>query len=103
MDLGRSDCELEDWVNRITGEASKRPGYIRRFALFDDLSAATDIFRIAESPSYILATDDLAGRVLRAGCTGVEFNATDNLRTGTRVERYRTVDGVAERRVDFLD
>jgi hypothetical protein len=63
----------------------------------------TEIFRIAEITSSMLVTDALAERVLRAGCTGLEFAHPDNLWSGKRVERYRTADGIAERSVGFLD
>jgi hypothetical protein len=71
--------------------------------LLDGLVPRTEVFRLDESPSYILATDTLARRVLRAGCTGIEFSDPANLRGGKRVDRIRTADGIAERRIGFLD
>lgn len=103
MDLERSACELEDFVNRLTGERKKLPTFIHRFVLMGGLQLRTEIFRLDESPTYILVADAVAERVLRAGCTGMEFSDPDNLQSGTRVERYRTADGIAERRVGFLD
>jgi hypothetical protein len=103
MDLVRSDCVLEEFTHRLTGERMTWPRNIRRFVLLDNLIPQTEIFRIAEIRSRILATDALAERVLRAGCTGLEFSHPDNLWSGKRVERHRTADGIAEQRVGFLD
>jgi hypothetical protein len=103
MDLERSDCELEEFTHRLTGERMKWPREITRFALLDNLIAKAEIFRIAEIASRVLVTDALAERVLRAGCTGIEFYHPDNRWAGKRVEHYRTTDGIAERRVGFLD
>jgi hypothetical protein len=47
----------------------------------------------------ILVTDALAERVLRAGCTGMEFVDPENEQFGPRMLRYRTADGIAERPV----
>ncbi len=103
MDLDRSECELEDWVNRITGIPQRVPHFIDRFVLLDDLRPETEIFRVDESSSYILVTDALAERVLRAGCTGLEFTDPACPRHGPRILRYRTADGIGERRVHMLD
>jgi hypothetical protein len=62
-----------------------------------------DIFGLKERPTYVLATDSVAMRVLGAGCIGIEFSDPANRRGGKRIDRYRTVDGVAERRIGFLD
>ncbi len=103
MDLERSECDLEDWVNRITGVPQKVPLFIDRFVLLAGLHPKTDIFRMDESPSYVLVTDALAMRVLRAGCTGLEFVDPACPRRGPRVVRYRTADAVGEKRVHMLD
>ena len=63
----------------------------------------TEIFRLEESPTYILVTDAVAGRVLRAGCTGMEFSDPANRQGGKRGVHYRTADGIADRRIGFLD
>ena len=52
-----------------------------------------------ESTTNILVTDALAERVLRAGCTGMEFVDPENEQFGPRMLRYRTADGIAERPV----
>ena len=103
MDIARSDCEVADYINGRTGEPGKYLRRIDRFALLDGVVPHTEIFRLDESPAFILATDALAERVLRAGCTGMEFSDPTNLRGGKRVDRIRTADGIAERRIGFLD
>ncbi len=103
IDLERSECRVEEYTNRITGQRFKRPENIRRFILLDDLRPHTDIFRVAEIPSRVLVKDVLAYRVLLAGCSGVEFSDPANRQGGKRVERYRTPDGFAERKVGFLN
>jgi hypothetical protein len=51
----------------------------------------------------IFVTDALAERVLRAGCTGMEFRDPTLPQHGGRLLRYRTAAGVAERWVGVLD
>lgn len=103
MDLERSECDLEDCVNPITGVPQQVPSFIIRIALLDGLQPRTEIFRVDESSSNVLVTDALAERVLRAGCTGVEFIHPACRRHGPRVVRYRTPDGIGERCVHMLD
>jgi len=103
VDLERSECELEDFTNRWTGERTKRPRSVDRYALLADLVPKTEIFRMAEERTYVLTTDALAERVLRAGCTGMEFSDSANRQSGMRIDRYRTADGIGEHRVGFLD
>lgn len=103
MDIARSDCEVADYIDGITGEPGKFLRRIDRFVLLDGLVPRTEIFRLDESPAYILATDALAARVLQAGCTGMEFSDPANQRGGMRVDRIRTAHGIAERRIGFLD
>ena len=103
MDIARSDCEMADYIDELTGEPVRYLREINRFVLLDEFVPHTEIFRLDESPSYILATDTLAGRVLRTGCTGIEFSDPANLRGGKRVDRIRTAHGTTERRIGFLD
>jgi len=103
MDIARSDCEVADYVDGLTGKPGKYLRRIDRFALLDGFVPHTEIFRLDESPAFILATDALAGRVLRAGCTGIEFSDPANLQGGKRVDRIRTAHGISERRIGFLD
>ncbi|HEY2133196.1 MAG TPA: DUF1629 domain-containing protein, partial [Acetobacteraceae bacterium] len=99
MDLKQSDYRKEEHVNRITGEIEIWPRFMRRFVVLENLKPATEIFRIKESTTNILVTDALAERVLRAGCTGMEFVDPENMQVGPRMLRYRTVNGITERPV----
>ena len=103
MDLERSDCELEDFTNRITGVPGKRPRDISRMVLRDDLRPHSEIFRVDESPTYVLASDALVLRVLRAGCTGIEFRDPSDWEGRMTIQHIRSIDGITERRVGFLD
>jgi hypothetical protein len=99
MDLERSQCEVEEFTTLMTNQRVKYASFIERFALPDGLQPHSEIFRIDESPTDILVTDEVAGRVLKAGCTGIEFSHPDDPQKGMRIEHYRTADGIAERRV----
>jgi hypothetical protein len=103
LDLARCDCTIEDVPHAVTGEPVRLLSNIDLFALRHDLAPRTEMFRLAESPTYIFVTDAVAGRVLRAGCTGMEFSDPANRQSGKRIDRYRTADGIAERRIGFLD
>ena len=104
MDLDRSECEIEERVNPITGQLERVPAlFTDRFVLLEDLQPRTEIFRLDESPSHVLVADAVAERVLRAGCTGMRFTDPACPRYGMRVVRYRTADGIGEDRVGFLD
>jgi hypothetical protein len=103
MDLERSECDIEELTNRKNGQKFKRPRFVTRFVLLDDLCPRSEIFLVDELPSRVLVTDSVAHSVLQAGCTGVEFRDPANKQSGMRIDRYRTLEGVAERKVGFLD
>ncbi len=100
MDVAIAQAELRDTTNSLTSDDVP---FIERFVFIDGLQPRTDIFRIEESPTYILVADPVAEGVLRAGCTRMEFADPADLQHGMRVKHYRTVDGIAQRRVHFLD
>jgi hypothetical protein len=100
MDLERSDCSIEYYPAYRTGEPIRIVGEIKRYVLLEGLTPDTEIFRVDEHPTTILVTDAVAQRVLRAGCTGMEFGHIDNPQGLTGIVRYRTIDGIAERRLD---
>ncbi len=102
MDLEKSDCEIREYVTERTHETFQRPTMVRRYVLLDGLQPLSEVFRMDESPAVILVADAAAERVLRAGCHGMEFAHPDNIQFGTRIVRYRTATGIAERKVDFL-
>jgi hypothetical protein len=101
MDVKLSDCKPQPWTNRITGASELRPTFLMRIVLVEGLLPKTDIFRIDASSTDILVTDKIAERVLRSGCTGIEFADPSNLRFDQRIIRYRTAVGAGERRIDF--
>jgi hypothetical protein len=103
LDLARCDCRIEERPHAVTGRPVRFLSNIDFFALRENLVPRTGIFRLEESPTYILVTDAVAGRVLRAGCTGMESSDPANRQSGKRVDRIRTADGIAERRIGFLD
>ncbi len=102
LDLARCDCQVDSNLTGLPVTACARSSTnINLLALREDLVPRTDIFRLDESASFILVTDAVAARVLRAGCTGMEFSDPANRHGGKRIDRYRTVDGIAERRIGF--
>ena len=101
MDLDRSDCKEELITNRLSGRTRRYATSIDRFVLRDDFDPDVEIFRIEENSSFVVATDALAERVLRARCVGMEFSHIDGPQEGPRIKRHRTVDGIGERWVDY--
>ncbi len=103
LDLARCDCRIEERPHAVTGKPVRSLSNIYLLALRENLVPRTEIFGLDESLTYILVTDAVAGRVLRAGCTGMEFSDPANRQGGKRIVRYRTATGIAERRIGFLD
>ena len=103
LDLARCECRVEERPHAVTGKPVRSLSNIDFLVVRQGLAPRTEIFRLDESPTYILVTDAVAGRVLRAGCTGMEFSDPANRQGGKRIVRYRTADGIAERRIGFLD
>ena len=72
---------------------------IERFAVRADYTPRFDLFALEEDPAMILATDSLAEKVLKAGCTGILFIEPEGYKPGYPVKRsydYRTAEGVAQ-------
>lgn len=72
---------------------------IQRFVVRADYAPRFNLFELEEDSSMILATDSLAERVLKAGCTGILFIEPEGYSPGYRITRaydYRTADGVAQ-------
>ena len=68
-------------------------------ALAEDLELRAQVLRPEEAPGTILVAEDVVARVLKQHCTGMEFSHPENFQSGPRVDRYRTLDGMAERDV----
>ena len=95
LDLDRCDGTVEHRPDPVTGAMVGHFGHISRAALRSDLVPRTGIFRLRESMSKIYVTDEVAERVLRAGCTGICFQHPEN-EWLTEGGYYRTVDGMAQ-------
>ena len=96
IDLGRSRYDVGTWIDD-EGIRQEMVLAAESFALRQDLVPRADLFWADEMPARLLATDALAERVMKAGCTGVQFDdpATTGVLNG--MIRIRTADGVAER------
>ncbi len=98
MDWARSVCTMRAITNVVTGRRSLMTRDVTRFAVRPDLRPVAELFRAAEARSYgAIATDALAERVLRAGCTGVAFQHPRTIGIYQGIKLYRTADGVRER------
>jgi hypothetical protein len=102
LDMERSIYTLSDWPDRPGGQR-RRARWVDRCVLVEGLRPITEIFRTDETYVMVFVTDALAERVLRAGCTGMEFRDPTLPQRGDRLVRYRTATGVAERWVEVLD
>lgn len=71
VDLDRSDVSVE----HLDKDGAKVPRIGRKGALVlrGDLRPPCGLFKAAEGGSLLLATDAVAGAVVRAGCGGIEF------------------------------
>lgn len=103
MEIRLSDCEVEQITSRISGKTITVATNIDRLVLPPDFVPVTEIFRVAETLGTEMVTDALAERVLRAGCTGMEFRHPGDERWGKHIVHFRTIEGVGERRVGFPD
>lgn len=103
LDPERSGCEIKEYPSPINGQMVRRFGWPDPIVLHPGFRPRTPLFRLAESPTIVLATDELAQRVMAAGCTGIHFEDFGVSRRGMHVARRRTATGVALLRVGYLD
>jgi hypothetical protein len=95
MDLQRSEYEPTDGCDPVTGQPRSEAVYVLRYALLKNLQPQTGIFRVDQTPGAVMVADAVAERMLRAGCTGVQFvDPTVRIFRGQR--RICTATGVAE-------
>ena len=96
IDLSRSKYDVGGWTED-DGTKKEFILMVTSLALRADLLTRSELFWADEVPVCLLATDALAERVMKAGCTGIQFNdpATTGVLNG--MIRIRTADGVAER------
>lgn len=95
FDLKRSYGGKRNMV-RIGGVTYGPKHLIKCYYLLPGFVPATEIFHERELPGILLATDALAERVMRAGCTGVEFMDPATYHVLNGVTRFRTADGIGE-------
>jgi len=94
MDWERSKYHKHEGRNRRTGEAFISVWMTTRFVPVAGLVPQTEVFRSAEAEGTILVVDSVAERVMRAGCTGIEFRDPETCWIDGVAERHRTADGV---------
>ena len=95
IDIERSEGEFTIRDDRFIGGPVVWPGYTKRLTLLPGLRPRTAVFRVEEFRTRVFATDELAERVMQAGCLGIEFRdpaswSLDDdpfIRTATGVER----------------
>lgn len=68
--------------------------FTSRYVLRNDIADAPGLFHAEDRPSILLASDAVAERVMRSGCTGIEFRHPEDSATGDRPRRIRGPDGV---------
>jgi len=94
LDLDRSEVEVQDDVE--SGQPVRRLAVhpFGRLVLRDGLAPPCGLFRAAEYPSMLLATDAVAEAVLRAGCFGIDFREVETVYTRYGALRRRGLHGV---------
>jgi hypothetical protein len=103
MDMQRSLYESEEWVHSESGETSVWIREIEKLVLQEGFRPRTEIFCIEGRSLAVLATDALAERVLKAGCTGLEFSHLEtpdyDLNVSVTIRTKRGVSLRKERRL----
>ncbi len=95
FDLKRSYGGKRNMV-RIGGVTYSPRRLVKCYYLLSGFVPATEIFHERELPSILLASDTLAERVMKAGCTGIEFMDPATYHVLNGVTRFRTADGIGE-------
>lgn len=98
VDGDGSDCHVDHPVSARSGERIMRLKGLTAIRFLPDSAPPADLFVEAAAPTLLLATDALAGRVLEAGCTGVQFRHPLWFAAGFE-HVVRTRDGIA--RIDW--
>lgn len=96
IDLQRSSYTMSDGLTYATGEKLRYINSYERMVIRDDIAPSAELFRVAEDLTTVLASDALAERVMRAGCTGIAFEDPATARNFGPISRYRTATGVEE-------
>ena len=96
IDLHHSDFVMEEDEVYQTNETFRFIRSYNRMVIRDDIDPSAEIFRVSEDLTTVLASDALAERVTRAGCTGISFEDPTTYVKGGPVHRYRTATGIIE-------
>lgn len=94
MDWEQSKYYKDEGRDGITGETFTTVSMLTRLVLLAGLVPRTEVFWSSEADDTILVVDSVAERVMRAGCTGVEFRDPETCWLDGVAERHRTADGV---------
>ncbi len=94
IDLQRSKIEMVEDTDPHIGGVYNEVALAWSIVLIDGFKAKSDLFRPAEWHRAVFATDALAERVMKAGCTGIEFGDLATL-TGDK-QIIRTSRGIEE-------
>jgi len=96
IDMQASQYTIEEETTYDTGEVFRFIWSYDRMVIRDDIAPAAELFRVSEDFGTVLASDILAERVMRAGCTGAAFEDPLTYRSLGPIHRYRTATGVDE-------
>ena len=96
IDLDQSKPVMSGEHVYPTGETFRFIRSYNRIVLRDDIPVSAELFRVAEDLIIVLASDALAERVMRAGCTGIAFEDPTTAHRYGSIHRYRTATGVEE-------
>lgn len=96
IDMQASQYTIEEETTYDTGEVFRFIWSYDHMVIRDDIAPAAELFRVAEDFSTVLASDALAERVMRAGCTGAAFEDPATARSLGPISRYRTATGIEE-------
>jgi hypothetical protein len=77
FDIDASSVTFKQVEDHFIGGWSTQIRFYDRLVLRPGFQPQSDLFRAAELPQDLFATDALAERVMRAGCVGIEFSALD--------------------------
>lgn len=96
IDLERASYEMGEGTVSTTGEKFRHIQFYERMVIRDDIAPSAELFRVAEDFTTVLASDALAERAMRAGCTGIAFEDPATYRNLGPLHRYRIATGVME-------
>jgi hypothetical protein len=91
-----SDLDGSDYSEgRLTPDSPLRRHSVESIAIRPDAVSRYEVFQERNFIAHTLCADDLAMRVLKAGCTGVRFRDPATLSL-THTQRFRTLRGIEE-------